>query len=282
MSGRGAIGVGRTPVPLGIGFVAMLILLYLPIGVLFLFSFNNNTVLTFPLRELTLDWYGEVFADGNLLEAARNSLVVAIGAATAATGLGLAVSIAFLRFRFRGRLPLLALAVLPLIVPFIVLAVSLYLLFGFLDIERSLVTIAVGHSVIALPFATLILMARISGIDPALEDAAMDLGASYGQALRRVTIPLIGPTMLSAWLTSFIVSFDEVAIALFLAGRDPTFPVFLYGQLRFGPRLPVLIAAAVMLMLVTVTLTLLAFRLARRKPEAAEPSPIDPLPAEQQ
>jgi spermidine/putrescine transport system permease protein len=270
MSSRSSVGVNRTPVPLGTVFVAMLILLYLPIGVLFLFSFNNNTVLTFPLKDMTFTWYGEVFADDSLIEAARNSLLVGAGSASVATVLGVAVSIAVIRFRFRGRLPLLGLAVLPLIVPFIVLAVSLYVLFGFFDIDRSLLTIAAGHSVVALPFATLILLSRVTGIDPALEDAAMDLGASYPQALRRVTIPLIGPSLLSAWLTCFIVSFDEVAIALFLAGRDPTFPVFLYGQLRFGPRLPILIAAAVMLMLVTVTLTLIAFRLGRARAETSD------------
>ncbi len=266
MSRRSSIGVGRTRIPLGPAFALMLGLLYFPIALLFLFSFNGNTVLRFPLRELTLDWYGEVFADAALLDAARNSLLVGLLAATIATTLGLAVSIAFSRFRFRGRLLLLGLAVLPLIVPFIVLAVSLFLLFSFLDVPRSLLTIAAGHSIIALPFATLILMARMGGIDPALEDAAMDLGATYGTTLRRVVLPLIGPTLLSAWLTCFIVSFDEVAIALFLAGGDPTFPVFLYGQLRFAQRLPVLIAMAVMLMLGTVTLTLLAFRLARPRP----------------
>jgi len=76
---------------------------------------------------------------------------------------------------------------------------------------------------------------------------------------------LMGPSLLSAWLTCFIVSFDEVAIALFLAGGDPTFPIFLYGQLRFAQRLPVLIAMAVMLMVATVTLTLIAFRVGRRR-----------------
>ena len=262
---RSAIGVGRTRVPLRTTYGLMLLLLYLPIGLLFLFSFNNNTVLSFPLRDLTVSWYGEVFADDALLAAARNSLIVGVAAATIATTLGLAVSIAFIRFRFRGRVPLIALAVLPLIVPFVVLGVALFLLFGFLDVPRSLATIAAGHSVIALPFATLILLARLTGIDPALEDAAMDLGATYPVTLRKVVLPLIGPTLLSAWLTSFVVSFDEVAIALFLAGRDPTFPVFLYGQLRFAQRLPVLIAMAVLLMLGTVTLTLIAFRLARRR-----------------
>ena len=94
----------------------------------------------------------------------------------------------------------------------------------------------------------------------------MDLGASYPTAVRRVVLPLMGPTLLAAWLTCFIVSFDEVAMAIFLVGGDPTFPVFLYGQLRFAQRLPVLIARAVLLMIGTVALTLIAFRLSQRSP----------------
>ena len=266
MTRRSAVGIGRTRVPLGPTYAAMLVLLYFPVALLFVFSFNTNSVLTFPLEGLTLDWYWEVFEDAALLEAARNSVIVGVGSATIATALGLAVSLAFVRFRFRGRNGLLGLAVLPLIVPFVVLGVALFLLFSFVDVPRSLLTIAAGHTVIALPFATLIMLARVSGLDPQLEDAAMDLGATYSSTLRRVILPIIGSTLVSAWLTCFIVSFDEVAIALFLAGGDPTFPVFLYGQLRFAQRLPVLIAMAVMLMAVTVTLTLIAFRVGRRQP----------------
>ena len=266
MSRRSAVGVGRTRVPLGTAYALMLLFLYFPIAILFVFSFSTNTVLTFPLRGFTLDWFGEAFADASLQEAARNSVLVGIGAASIATVLGLGVSLAVSRFRFRGRLGLIALAGLPLIVPFVVLGVSLFLLFNLADLPRSLFAVGAGHTVIALPFATLILLARMGGLDPALEDAAMDLGATYPATLRRVVLPLMVPTILSAWLTCFIVSFDEVAIALFLAGGDPTFPVFLYGQLRFAQRLPVLIAMAVMLALLTLTLTLIAFRLARRKP----------------
>ncbi|HEX2195226.1 MAG TPA: ABC transporter permease [Candidatus Limnocylindria bacterium] len=266
MSRAANIGVGRTRVPLGPVYGLLLLLLYLPIAVLFVFSFNDSPVLTFPLDELTLRWYGEVFSDEALLEAARNSLVVGAGSATVATALGFAVSVAFTRFRFRGRRPLLAVSVLPLVVPFIVLGVSLFLLFSFLDVPRSLATIAAGHSIVAMPFATLILLSRMGGMDAALEDAAMDLGATYPSTLRRVVLPLVGPSLASAWLTCFIVSFDEVAIALFLAGGDPTFPVFLYGQLRFAQRLPVLIAMAVLLMVGTLTLTLMAFALARKRP----------------
>lgn len=258
------LGVGRTPLPLGAIFGVLLALLYLPIAVLFLFSFSTSPVLTFPLRGLTGDWYGEVFRDGALLGAARNSFVVGAASATAATALGLAVSVAFARFRFRGRSTLIGLAALPLIVPFVVLGASLFLLFSFVDVPRSLVTVGIGHTVITLPFATLIIVSRVAALDPAVEDAAMDLGASYPVTLRRVVVPLVAPTLLSAWLTCFIVSFDEVAIALFLAGGDPTFPVFLYGQLRFAQRLPVLVAMAVLLMIGTLALTLIAYRLRQR------------------
>ncbi len=265
MTRRSAIGVGRTRVPLGPTYAVMLVLLYFPVALLFIFSFNANTVLAFPLQGFTLEWYADALGDSALLGAARNSVIVATVSATIATAIGFAIALATTRFRFRGRLGLLSLSILPLIVPFVVFGVALFLLFSFVDVPRSLLTIAAGHTVIALPFATLILLARVSGLDPQLEDAAMDLGATYPATLRRIILPLIGPTVLSAWLTCFIVSFDEVAIALFLAGGDPTFPVFLYGQLRFAQRLPVLIAMAVMLMIGTIALTLIAFRLGRQR-----------------
>ena len=258
------IGVGRTRVPLGLTYAVMIAFLYLPILVLFVFSFSTNRTLRFPIEGFTMDWYGAVFGNEQLLNAARNSLVVGVLAATVATTLGLAVGLAVVRFRFLGRRALLALATAPLVIPFIVLAVGLFLLFNLLDVPRSLLTIAAGHSVVALPYATLILLARLIGMDPALEDAAMDLGATYPTTLRRIVIPLLGPSLLSAWLTCFIVSFDEIALANFLAGRDATFPVFLYGQLRFAQQLPVLIAMAVLLMIGTVALTLAAYRIRSR------------------
>lgn len=264
--GRSAVGIGRTRVPLGPVFVTVLVLLYLPIAILFVFSFNAGTRLAFPLEGLTTDWYAAVFDDPALVEAARNSFIVAIASATLATVLGVMVAIAVLRLRFPGRRLLLGLAGLPLLVPFVVMGVAFFLLFVTLDLPRSLVTVAIGHSVIAIPFAALIVIARLSGLDPALEDAAMDLGATYPGTLRRVVLPLMGPSLLSAWLTCFIVSFDEIAVAIFLVGGDPTFPVFLYGQLRFAQRLPLLIAMAVLLMIGTVALTLIALRVGRREP----------------
>lgn len=259
------VGIGTSRVPLRGWYLGVLALLYLPIGILFLFSFNAGTQLSFPIEGLTVDWYAAVWDDSALLEAARNSFVVGVACATIATTLGTMVAIATLRLRFPGRGLLLGLAGLPLVVPFVVMGVAFFLLFVLVDIPRSLATVAIGHSVIATPYATLIVLARLGGIDPALEDAAMDLGASYPTTIRRVVLPLIGPSLLSAWLTCFIVSFDEIALAIFLVGGDPTFPVYLYGQLRFAQRLPVLIAMAVVLMIGTVALTLIAVRLRGRE-----------------
>jgi len=255
-------GRGRA-LPLSLYFFGLIALLYLPIAVLFLFSLNANISLSFPLKGLTLDWYEKLFDSPAVLRAARNSLVVAAGSGFAATILGTMVSILYLRYQFRAREFLMALAVLPLIVPYIVLAVALLLLFSVVNIDRSLWTVGIAHTVVALPYVVLIVASRLAGFDPILEEAAMDLGADYPTTLRRIVLPIIFPAMMSAYLTAFTVSFDEFALALFLAGTEPTFPVYLFSQLRFANRLPIMIALAVLLMLVTLTLVFISERIRR-------------------
>lgn len=246
-------------------YFSLIVLLYLPIALLFLFSVNSSASLSFPIKQLTFDWYQKLFAADAVLRSARNSLMVALGSSLAATALGAMVSILMLRYKFRGQNVLVALAVLPLIVPYVVLGVALLLLFSVLHIERSLWTVGIAHTVVALPYTLLIIASRLAGFDASLEEAAMDLGADYPTTLRRVVLPLIFPAMVSAWLTAFTVSFDEFALALFLAGTQPTFPVYLFSQLRFANRLPIMIALAVLLMIGTLTLVFIAERFRRRE-----------------
>ena len=191
----------RRPLLLSSYYFALVALLYLPIVVLFLFSINANTSLSFPLQGFTLDWYRKLLAADAVLRSARNSLEVAAGSSLVATLLGTAVAVLYLRYQFRSKNLLLVLAVLPLIVPFIVLAVALLLLFSALHIERSLLTVGIAHTVVGLPYAFLIVIARLAGFDPSLEEAAMDLGADYPTTLRRIVLPIIAPAMASAWLT---------------------------------------------------------------------------------
>lgn len=266
MTMRLSVAVGALPRPkvLSAYYAAMIILLYLPLAVLFLFSFNDGTSLSFPLEGLTLRWYERLFDSPEVLRAARNSLVVAVGSSTGAAVLGTAVALLLTRFRFRGESFLFALAMLPLVVPIVVLAVAMLVLFLAAGIDRSLWTVTIGHIVVALPFVVLIVTARLAGFDPSLEEAAMDLGAPYPMVIARIILPLIAPAVISAWLVAFTVSLDEFALALFLAGNEPTFPVYLYSQLRFASRLPVMIALAVLLMIGTLLLVLIAEWIRRR------------------
>lgn len=255
----------RLSLPFMRGYYWLLIgLLYLPIVLLFVFSINANTTLSFPLKGFTLAWYSKLFATPALLHAVFNSLVVAVTSSIAATAFGSMIAILLSRFNFRGRNALTGLAMMPLIIPYVVLAVALLILFHALGITLSLVTVAIAHVVVALPYTTLIVLARLIGFDQRLEEASMDLGASYPATLRLVVLPIAAPAIVSAWITAFTVSFDEFALALFLAGKDPTFPVYLYGQLRFATTLPVLIATAVLLMAGTMTLIVVANRIRSR------------------
>lgn len=255
----------RSSVVLGTYYFGLILLLYLPIALLFLFSVNSSASLSFPINQLTLEWYRQLFDADAVLRSARNSLIVALGSSLAATVLGTMVSILMLRYKFRGQNILVGLAVLPLIVPYVVLGVALLILFSALQIDRSLWTVGIAHTVVALPYTLLIIASRLAGFDPSVEEAAMDLGADYPTTLRRIVLPLIFPAMVSAWLTAFTVSFDEFALALFLSGTQPTFPVYLFSQLRFANRLPIMIALAVLLMIGTLTLVFIAERFRRKE-----------------
>ena len=255
----------RTSMPLTFYYFGLIALLYLPIALLFLFSVNSSASLSFPIKQLTFDWYQKLFAADAVLRSARNSVLVALGSSFAATVLGTMVSILMLRYKFRGQNLIVALAVLPLIVPYVVLGVALLILFSVLHVERSLWTVGIAHTVVSLPYTLLIIASRLAGFDSSLEEAAMDLGADYPTTLRRVVLPLIFPAMVSAWLTAFTVSFDEFALALFLAGTQPTFPVYLFSQLRFANRLPIMIALAVLMMIGTLTLVFIAERFRQRE-----------------
>lgn len=238
-------------------------LLFLPIGLLFVFSFNNSHILALPFTGFTLDWYQRLFGTPALLRAAGASLVVAFTSSFVATALGTMVALLMVRFAFRFKALLIGLSVLPLIVPFVVLAVALLILFRAIGVELSLTTVGAAHAIVALPYTLLIILTRLIGFDRNVEDAAMDLGATYPTTLRLIVLPIIFPAIVAAWLTAFTVSFDEFALANFLAGRQPTFPVYLFAQLRFTQSLPILIAAAVLLMTGTIVLVLIAERIRR-------------------
>ena len=238
--------------------------LYLPIFLLLLFSFNDSATLTFPLRRFTLRWYEELLQANQLLQALRNSVVVGVLSSLVATTLGTMAAIGVTRFRFIGRNAFLALAAMPLVIPSVVLGVALLILFRqMVDVALTLWTVGLGHVVINIPIVMLIVAARLAGFDENLEEAAMDLGATYWQAQRRVTLPIILPALVAAFLTAFTTSFDEYAMSVFIVGTDATLPVYMYSQLRFPRRLPVIVTLGAIIMTASILIIIFAERLRR-------------------
>lgn len=259
-----ASGQRRAPSALSGYFVVLLVLLYLPLAILFLFSINDNTILVFPLKGLTLEWYDMALDTPAAIDAVRNSIIVATGSSIVATILATMLAVLATRFQFRGKPIVLGLAFLPLVVPYLVLGVALLLLFAAFDVPRSLWTIGIAHTVVAIPYALLIVASRMVGMPRSIEEAAMDLGSTYVTTLRRIVLPIAFPAIVAAWLVAFTVSFDEFALALFLVGTEPTLPVYIYGQLRFASRLPMLVALVMLVMLGSLAFALLAERIRRR------------------
>jgi spermidine/putrescine transport system permease protein len=247
-------------------FLLFLVVLYLPTVLLIIFSFNDGTVAAFPLEGLTTKWYGLAFHSQDIRSALWASIRVALGSAAVATLIALMASYPLARRHVRGKSFISALMLVPLVVPTVVLGVALLILFqrGPVPIGLGLISVAIGHVVIALPFAVLILLPRISSIDKRLEEAAYDLGASGIQMFRRVMLPLILPSILSAYLIAFVFSIDEVVIASFIAGDQPTYPVYLYSGLKFPEKTQTLIPVATIMIVLSFLLAIAAEVIRRR------------------
>jgi spermidine/putrescine transport system permease protein len=229
-------------------FGLVVVFLYAPIAILLLFSFNNSVLPTFPLSGFTLSWYHQFLNDPELAGALETSAIVAAISSAGAVLLGTLASIALARRRFRGKAVVSAFLLSPLVIPYVVFGISLLLLFHTLGVQRSVLTVVIGHIVISLPYTILVLVPRLQQIDVSLEEAAQDLGAGRFRTFRLIILPLILPAIVSAFLIALTTSFDEYAVASFVVGTRITFPIFLYGALRFPSRLPEVIAVAVVVM----------------------------------
>jgi spermidine/putrescine transport system permease protein len=239
-------------------FFRVVVFLYAPIVILLIFSFNDSAVPTFPLSGFTLRWYHQFLVNADLRASLETSAIIAALSSLGAVVLGILASIALTRRRFHGKAAVSALLLSPLVIPYVVFGISLLLLFHQLGVPRSLLTVVVGHIVITLPYTILVIVPRLAQIDVSLEEAAFDLGASRLRTFRSITLPLILPAVVSAFLIAFTTSFDEYAVASFVVGSRVTFPIYLYSALRFPDQLPQVIAVAVVVLLVSLTVVICA------------------------
>ncbi|MEY4964974.1 MAG: hypothetical protein RL274_557 [Pseudomonadota bacterium] len=239
------------------GYLAFL---YLPMLVLPLFSFNNSAFIAFPISGFTTRWY-EGLVDSALQHALINSLKIGIATALISTLLGLTAARAVTRYRLRGCNAALAVISLPLFIPDIVLGISLLLALGTLQLPLSLASVVMGHLLICVPFSLTVLIARFEGFDRNLEEASADLGEDGWMTFWRVTLPLMLPGIVASLLLTFITSFDEFLVAYFLSGTEATLPVYIWSQLRFPAKLPMVLALGTIILAVSVVLVVLAEKL---------------------
>jgi putative spermidine/putrescine transport system permease protein len=219
-------------------------------------SFNDSTYTFFPPHGFSFRWYRAVLGQDAWLDPLFTSLKLGLLTAVVATIVGLAASLGLHRGRFRGRSVLGAAFLSPLVFPGILLGIALLYSFGAIGLHSSFLTLFLGHLLIALPFAIRLTLGALPGIEREIEEAASTLGAGELQVLRTVTLPLIMPALVAAFLFSFLASFDNVIISVFLAGnRTQTLPVHIFSYIEFSTDASV---AAISTVFIAVTLGIMA------------------------
>jgi spermidine/putrescine transport system permease protein len=213
----------------------MILYLSLPILVMIVFGFNDTQGrLNLRWQGFTLNWYRNLFELPALTTALRNSLVIAVISTVVTTVFGTMIGIALGRYRFRGK-NLYDLVIFSAIsAPELVLGASLLSLFITVQFTRGLVTIVIAHVVFSLAFVAVTVRARVLGLDPALEEAAQDLGADPWTTFRLITLPLLAPGIVAGALLAFALSIDDYVVTSFVSGQVETFPLWVYGATRVG------------------------------------------------
>ncbi|MFV0292451.1 MAG: ABC transporter permease [Paracoccus sp. (in: a-proteobacteria)] len=244
--------------------VLYLLFLYGPILLLPLFAFNAGTIIAFPLKGFTTDWFAQMWGNETLRRAFANSLIIAVSSAVLATSLGVFAARASTRYNFPAKTGIMGLIMLPLVLPEIIVAMSLLVVLLAIGVQLSIFTVILGHTLICMPYAIAILSTAFNSLDQSLEEAAYDLGETKWSAFRLVILPLVMPGVTSAILMSFTISLDEFVIAFFLAGNEPTLPTYIFSQLRFPKSVPVIMALGTVLVMMSVLLLTIAEYFRRR------------------
>jgi len=238
--------------------------MYVPIFVLVTFSFEQSRL---PVRitGFTFDWYLKLFQNEDIGLALANSLIVATIAVLFSSVMGTMAAVGLTRMHFKGKGAYRGLLLLPIIIPEIALAVAALILFIAMGVRLGLATIVVSHIVFCVAYVTLTVMGRMEGLDPRLEEAAQDLGASPVMAFFRVTLPLLAPGIVAGALLAFVLSLDDFVITQFTAGvGSTTLPLRIFSMVKFGVS-PEINALSTLMILVTAGIMTVAETVRQRK-----------------
>lgn len=262
--GRG----GRVALYGAVAFVAVFLLA--PLLIVMPMSFSATTLMQFPPSSYSMRWYDAYFTSRSWLDATWISFRAGMVVAIVSTVLGTATALALTRAEFRGKAAVQAFLLSPLVVPVIILSVGLYYLFSMAKLNNTFTGLVIGHVVLTFPYAMVVVVASLEDFDRTLEQSAMGLGATPLRAFWRITLPLISPGIVVAFLFSFLTSFDEVVLALFITGPETlTLPRKMWEGIRFEIN-PTIAAVSTLLIVISWSL-MLVIGLLRRRSGVASP-----------
>lgn len=237
---------------------AELAFLYVPVVVLVVYSFNDNSIMRLPLEGFTLRWYISAFTNDDILAAIRNSLIVAFSATFLSLVIGVAAALSIDRVNFPGKKVFNRIILLPIALPGIITGITLLSFFRTLDLNLTLLTVILGHTTALISISVTQILASLQRFNRRLEEASADLGARPLDTFFSVTLPNIKSAIIGSALMMFTLSFDEIPITFFLTGRDNTLPMYMYSVMRRGitPELnavgSVIIAVSIVLLFTSI------------------------------
>lgn len=247
------------------------VFIFAPIAANVVFSFNSLRFPTIPLGNFTLEWYAMVWADTNVWQAAQRSVIIAVTAATIATFIGFCTAYTDYRFKFFGKNAYMALSLLPPTIPLVILGLAMLAWLSRIGLSGTMTAVIIAHTVMCIPFATAIIRLRLQDMDPNLEAAAWNLGASEWGAMRNVIFPFALPSMISALCLTAAVSFDEFAVAWFVSGLNKTIPVVILEILQgvIDPRINAIGTGVLVTSITLVVIAQILFMSRSKKAESA-------------
>ncbi len=253
----------HTRVLMSVIYWAFVVYLFVPLALMVVMGFKDSNFIGFPIRSWTLDWYGTVFRDAEVLSVFGYSMAIAVMSTAISLFVGTWLAVLLAERKFFGRLAIFGLTVLPAVIPGIISAISFRIYARLLGIDPGMFAIVWAHAVHNVPFVALVVIARLGTLPRSHVEAAQDLGADAIVTFARVTLPYLRPALIGGGIFCMLLSFDDFVRSYFLGGYEPTLPVLIFAKLRSGMS-PEINAISTVVLVLTAVLGLWAERSMRR------------------
>lgn len=208
--------------------------IFIPLILIFIFAWNRGEGYVFPLQGFTWNWFLELFQDDLAKKSIGNSVVIALSSATISTVLASLLSIGLLKGGFKRPQLFLTFLILPVLMPSLTIGISALVFFRTISLPLGIPIVIIAHVSISMSYVFLIIMGRIESLPLSLQEASIDLGATWLSSVKDIVIPTLLPAVIAGWLFAFMISWNEFIITYFLIGSNTTLPIYIFSQLRFG------------------------------------------------